>query len=301
MRKVLCLGNAVYDMTMVANEFPKENLKYRVKNLIRCPGGSAANAAYLLGKWGIDTYFGGAIGDDLYGKLIMDDFKKVNVKTKYVSVDDDHDTPLSFIVASKDKGSRTIFSYRDEDLLMEQMEYDEDFDYILVDGRDAEEVKRVFKKYPKAVKIMDASRVTKGDIEIASMVDYLVCSLHFASLIVGHEIDVNNRKELISSFKKIETLFKNHVVITLESHGSIYRDDKGVRLMPSYQMKNVVDTTGAGDIFHGAFTYALIKGYDYEDVIRIATIAAALSVRRVGGRNSIVNIDEVMMLYEKSR
>ena len=71
MTKVLCLGNCSYDITMPLEEFPLENIKYRVKEKVECGGGPASNAAYLLGKWGIDTYFAGIVGNDLYGNKIF--------------------------------------------------------------------------------------------------------------------------------------------------------------------------------------------------------------------------------------
>ena len=68
--KVLCIGHATYDVVIPIENYPIENTKNRVDNSICCGGGPSANAAYLLAKWGIDTYFAGSVGADYAGNYI---------------------------------------------------------------------------------------------------------------------------------------------------------------------------------------------------------------------------------------
>ena len=68
--------------------------------------------------------------------------------------------------------------------------------------------------------------------------------------------------------------------------------------MPSIKVKTVVDSTGAGDLFHGAFVYGIAMGFDLEKILKISNITGALSVTRMGGRNSVYDLDEVMKIYE---
>ena len=77
--KVICIGHASYDITMPVLSYPVENTKNRVHDRVECGGGPASNAAYLLGKWGIDTCFIGLVGNDLYGKnIILEQYKTSN-------------------------------------------------------------------------------------------------------------------------------------------------------------------------------------------------------------------------------
>ena len=71
--------------------------------------------------------------------------------------------------------------------------------------------------------------------------------------------------------------------------------------MPGYKVDKICDTTGAGDIFHGAFMYGLVNDYSYEDILRLSNITGALSVRKVGSRYSIPDLKEVLSIYEDSR
>ena len=299
--KVLCIGNATYDITMILDKYPIENIKYNTNNMVMCPGGPASNAAYLLGKWGIDTSFVGSVGNDFFGSCILDDFKRVNVDISNVLISDRCGSTTSLIITSLENNSRTIVSYRNPLLKIEKGKRLDEFDYILVDGREINYVMEVIKNKGKAILVMDASRTDSLNIELAKRVDYLVCSLDFAEKVSDMKLDISNRNSLLSFYEFLEKIFKNNIVITLEEDGCLYKDNGIVKIMPALKVHDVKDTTGAGDVFHGAFLYGLIRGYDYEDVIRLATIASGLSVRAYGGRKGIPELEEVMMIYEKSR
>ena len=72
--KILCIGHAAYDITVPLTEYPIENTKNRVPERIECGGGPASNAAYLLAKWNMETYFAGIVGNDNYGNIIENEF-----------------------------------------------------------------------------------------------------------------------------------------------------------------------------------------------------------------------------------
>ena len=294
--KALCIGNVAYDFTMPMDSFPKENVKYRVENAVSCGGGPASNAAYLLSLWGVNTYFAGVIGNDDNGKKIKEEFRKVNVNTKFLEVDKDNDTAMSFVLINSKNGSRTIFSNRNNKMKITK-EINIKPDLILVDGQELEASKKVLLNNPKAISIIDAGRIKDEVITLAKMVDYVVCSKDFAEGYTNLKIDLKNKDVLNNIFLKLEKDFKN-VIITLEEKGSLYKKDNIVKLVPTIDVMEV-DSTGAGDIFHGAFAYCLLKKYDIEKSIKIANIAGAISVTRLGGRYSMPSLKEVMSTYKK--
>ena len=73
--KILCLGHAAYDTTFPVENFPEENSKNRVPKKVECGGGPSSNSAYLLGKWGMETYIAAVVGNDEYGNRIKNEFK----------------------------------------------------------------------------------------------------------------------------------------------------------------------------------------------------------------------------------
>lgn len=294
--KALCIGNVAYDFTMPMENFPKENLKYRVENAISCGGGPASNAAYLLSLWGINTYFAGVIGNDDNGKKIKEEFKKVNVNTKFLEIDKENDTAMSFVLINQKNGSRTIFTKRSNKMKLTK-EINVKPNLILIDGQELEASKKVLENNPFAISIIDAGRIKPEVIELAKMVDYVVCSKDFAEEFTKIKIDLKDKEVLEKIFLKLEKNFKN-VIITVEENGTLYKKDNVIKLIPTIDVKEV-DSTGAGDIFHGAFAYCLLKKYDIEKCIKIANIAGAISVTRLGGRYSMPSLKEVMSTYKK--
>lgn len=294
--KALCIGHATYDFTMSMKDYPKENAKYRVENAVECGGGPASNAAYLLSLWGVDTYFAGVVGNDENGKKIKEEFKKVNVNTRFLEVDSNNDTTMSFVLINAKNGSRTIFTKKSSGMKLTK-EINIKPDLILVDGEELEASKKVLLNNKNAISIIDAGRLRESTIELAKMVDYVVCSRTFVEEYIGIKIDLSNNEALDEIFVKLMTDFKN-VIITLEEKGALYQKEGKVKLIPSIEVDEV-DSTGAGDIFHGAFAYSLLKKYDIEKSIIIANIAGAISVTRLGGRYSMPSLKEVMGEYRK--
>ena len=298
--KILCIGNASYDITVPFDGYPEENTKTRVNDLIECGGGPASNAAYLLGKWGMeDVYFAGVVGNDLYGRTIKDEFEGVGVKTAYLELRDGLRTTVSFIIANKKTGSRTVLTHRPSEAKMENFELSFEPDIILFDGQEYEMTKKLLEKYPKAISIIDAGRPREEIIELAKMATYVACGHEFAETLANMKVDYNNSDDLVKMMSKLKEVFSNsHILVTLEDKGAIYEEDGNVKIMPSIKV-NAVDSTGAGDLFHGAFTYAIANKYSYSDAIKIGNVSGALSVTRIGGRNSVASKDEMKrVLYD---
>ena len=149
----------------------------------------------------------------------------------------------------------------------------------------------------EAKKIIDAGSLRENTIELAKMVDYVVCSHDFAEQYTKSKIDFNDMKTLIDIYDKLKREFKNNIIITLEDKGCFTYDD-GYKMVPSIKVE-AVDTTGAGDIYHGAFTYCVAHDYDILTTMKISNITGALSITRMGGRNSIFPLEEIMDKYNE--
>ena len=292
--KILCLGHATYDITLPMDEFPIENTKNRIQEKIECGGGPASTAAYLLGSFGAETYFAGIVGNDYYGKKIKEEFKKVNVNTDFLELREDHETTSSIVIANKVNGSRTTFAYKPKKVEMKPFELNFKPDVILIDGQEYERSVEVLKKYPDALTIIDAGRDRLEVIELCKMVKWVVCSKDFAEKVTGLKMDYSNFNTLKVIYNKLKEMFKNEIVITLEDKGCLYNDE----ITPSIKVKSV-DSTGAGDIFHGAFTYYLSLGYNIKEVLKLSNYAGAISVSRIGTRNSIPTKEEMEAVYNE--
>ena len=297
--KIMCVGQSAYDITLPLDHYPIENKKVRVEGKVECGGGSASNCAYLLAKWGMETYFAGIVGNDYYGEQIKKEYAKAGVNTKYLQVSDKFKTTSSYIIANTSIGSRTILTCRDKDIKMEPVMVDDQFDYILFDGYEKDFCMELIRKNPNAIKVIDAGSVKEATIELCHLVDYIVCSHDFAEEYSGVKIDYNNINSIINAYNELKKKFTANIIITLEALGCFTCIDGEFKIVPSIKVK-AIDSTGAGDIFHGAFVYGISKGLSIESSLKIANIAAGLSVTAIGGWFAIPPIEKVHEIYEKN-
>ena len=295
--KIMCIGQAAYDITFMMDEFPKENLKYRVHDRIVCGGGSASNAAYLLGKWGCDVSFLGIVGNDYYGKKIRDEFRTVNVNIDNLEFSQEYETPTSYIIVNKENGSRTILTHRNKNMKMNDANINIKPDIIMIDGREDERSLKLIEENPGSIVVIDAGNTRKEVLDLCKLSNYVVCSKVFAEEIGGAYI--NDLNTLNICLTKLENEFNTNVIITLEEMGCGYRNELGKAEIINAFKSNVLDTTGAGDIFHGAFVYGLTKKWDMKKILMFSNITAALSVTKIGGRNSVFDIKEVEEIYNE--
>ena len=297
--KVLCIGHSSWDITVPVDDYPTENVKYRFNEKYAAGGGPAGNAAYLLGKWGVDTVIATSIGSDDYGTKIKKEFQSVNVNTDYVETSYEKDTSFSFILVNKKNGLRTVFNVTSEHLPLKKLTYEFTPDIILTDGHDYATSQSAISKYPHAISVIDAGRPVQEVIELCKYIKYIVCSKEFAETVTGLKMDFNNPQTLVNVYTKLQNKYPNsNIVITLESHGALYQVNNQIKIMPGLKC-NVVDTTGAGDTFHGAFVYGLANNFDMEKVITLANIAAGLSVQKMGSRLAIPALSDVLDYYTK--
>lgn len=295
--RVMCIGHAAYDITLPLDHYPIENKKTRVKGRVECGGGSASNCAYLLAKWGVETYFAGVVGRDHYGSVIRKEFEDIGVSTKYLQQNETSQTTASYIIANTSNGSRTILQCKDEKSVMNAVDFAEEFDIILFDGYEKDMALKLIEKNPRAIKIIDAGSLKEGTVEIAKYCDYIACSHDFAEDYTGMKVNYEDMMSVVNIYEKMKQDFNGQVIITLEDKGSFTYSD-GYKLVPSIKVIPV-DSTGAGDIYHGAFTYCISQNYDLIKTLNIANITGALSVETIGGRFSIRSLDEVLKKYDE--
>ena len=113
------------------------------------------------------------------------------------------------------------------------------------------------------------------------------------------KFDFANTNTLVNIYQKLNDRFDGNIVITLEGNGVLYTVNKEIKLLPALEITDIKDTTAAGDVFHGAFAYGFASGFDIEKTIKIANIAAGLSIKKLGTRDAVPELAEVMAEYEK--
>ncbi len=287
---VLCVGHASYDLIYSVPHHPGPDEKLFADGFIHCGGGPAANAAVMAAKLGLTSAFSGYLGNDLYGEFHCQDLIKHKVNVDKV-VRGQHPTPLSMVLVKPD-GKRALINYKGETKALPA----ESIDYadirpkaILFDGHEPY-LSKPLAQWAKAQgipTILDAGSVHEGTLALMPIVDYLVCSEKFALQWAGNE-DI--------ALAKMSAISPN-VVVTLGERGVRWRQGERGGALPAYPI-DVVDTTGAGDAFHGAFAAALAVGLSWQETLRYASAAGSLCCTKLGARFGLPSHQEHWELFQ---
>ena len=206
-------------------------------------------------------------------------------------------TSSSYIIANMSNGSRTILTSKKDPIRKLEQTVTDHADVILIDGEHPETAHEVLDNNPNAISILDAGRLNDDTKALGKKVTYFVCSKDYAEEFTNKKIDINNIELLKEIHQELEAYFNNTVIITLESAGSFTKIDGNYEIIPSIKV-TALDSTGAGDIFHGAFTYFIANNYPLKEAIKMASITGAISVTRVGSRYSIPLLNEVVEYFD---
>ncbi|MGL6063506.1 MAG: carbohydrate kinase family protein [Fusobacteriaceae bacterium] len=298
MKKILCVGHSACDITYLMKEYPIENKKYKINETKIMGGGPTGNASFLLGKYKENVSYITTLGKDVYAQLILKELESVGIDLTNSIVRDEYHTPCSMIITNTSNGSRTILNNRNKNVIPGnyKMKYIKKPEFILLDGHEIELARLSLNEFKNSISILDAGSYKDETVELASKVDYLICSEDFACDYTKiKKLTTINYKE---AFLQLEKLNKKIVIITLGEKGCLYKKNGEIYIHPAFPTK-AIDTTGAGDIFHGAFVYALSNNFNFAESIKFSSVCASLSVEKIGGRESIPELKNVYKRMEK--
>lgn len=286
------VGLCALDYICIIKKFSGPDEKHDAEIFSRQGGGPVPTALCVLGLFGEKTAFVGRCGDDPEGKIIKNDLERFGVDTKAMVFDSHCRSPRAFIWVDSKSGARSVVLDRTEisDLKPGELNGNvlQSCHYLLIDGRESAGSLAAAKmaKQGGAEVILDAGSPRKAIHKLLPFVDHLVVPKNFACKFT----DKAEAKDASLSLLKMG--FKS-VVITLGPDGAVCATGNGFFHQGAFKV-DVVDTTGAGDVFHGAFIYGLGKGWDIRKVVEFSCATAALKCKRIGGRLGIPKVDEVM-------
>lgn len=273
---VLCVGHACYDLIFSVAHHPGENEKIFADSLLSCGGGPAANAAVMVARLGFSAAFAGYLGRDGYGELHNQELLAHGINTDCLSRGD-LPTPLSTVIVKPD-GKRALINYKGDTKPLAEGAIDFSVlkpKVILFDGHEPHISIPLAEQARQAgiVTVLDAGSVHEGTLALMGLVDYLVCSEKFALQLKGDE---QTALAYLADYAPF-------VVITLGECGLIWQQGTKSGSLSALAI-NAIDTTGAGDAFHGAFAAAVAAGFDWLTVLRYASVAGSLCCTKMGAR-----------------
>ncbi|MCB9422960.1 MAG: carbohydrate kinase [Ardenticatenaceae bacterium] len=292
---VLCVGQAPYDLTFTIDRHPQPDEKMFATALHQCGGGPAANAAVAVARLGHSSAFAGYLGQDAFGDLHFQELVADDVQTSLI-VRGTVQTPLSVSLVKLD-GSRALVNYGGNQRPLPA--HSIDFSHchprvIIFDGwePDISPPLAQWARQAGIPTILDAGSVHRGTEALAPLVDYLIGAEKFGRTFTGEA-------DPVRAAAKLSELGGTAVIITLGSQGLVWQKGGESGHLPAFPVETV-DTTGAGDAFHGAFAAGLVRGLAWNDLLRFASAVAALTCTKMSARLAIPEETAVQKFLEKS-
>lgn len=296
--KTLSIGRLVYDINIMMDGYPVEGSENTTKEMITCSGGTANIIAYSLGKWNMESYISGVIGYDETGTTMKKNMEESRVRTNFLETNYDIKTPTSYIFLNKQNNSRTVVSTEINDFTIKKYDYDTSMDCVIVDGYEYNASVYAFNKYSNAITILNAKTPHNELLDFFKYAKYVIASSEVAEAMTGLKIDFNNPVTMTNIYKKIVDKYPHiTLLITMKDKGTIYSVNNEIKVLATINTE-VVDQTGARDIFVAMVGYGITSGYDLETTIRLATIAESMSKKTIGSTLSIPLISDIIKYYE---
>jgi len=289
---VVCVGLNAIDTLISLATYPARGSKVDYSNASVMPGGQAATTVIACQNWGLSTRYVGKLGDDDAARLHIDAFARTGVDAQIITVPG---APSLHNVILVNGGERTVLCQRDERMVLKpedlRREWITSARALHLDGRDtaAATLAATWAREAGIPVIADLDELYTGVEQLVEKVDYLIVSRDFpCRLMVDSDLE--------SALRRMQLRFGNRLTAaTLGEDGVLAWDGEQFHHRAAYRVP-VVDTTGAGDIFHAGFIYGLLQDWPLDKQLDFACAAAAMNCMSGGARGGIKTVAAIKEL-----
>jgi sulfofructose kinase len=294
---VVGLGLNATDTLIPLHEYPARGSKVEFESASILPGGQVASAMVACQSWGLRTRYIGKFGDDYAAQLHRAEFERTEVEAHLFTAEN-CPSHQSFILIDA-TGERTVLRRHDERLALRPSEVRRDWitsaRALLVDGHDttAASLAAEWARAANIPVVADLDDLYPGIESLLPNIDFLITSKDIPSRISGDS-------DLLESLQLVQKKLANKLTAaTLGHEGVLAFDGANLFYAPAFNVQTA-DTTGAGDIFHAAFLYALLQNWSTQRQLEFACAAAALNCTAVGARGGIRPVAEIERLITEA-
>ncbi len=285
----LGLGIAPVDILMQLKDYPQAGGKADAEKTTIQGGGPIPTAMVTLSRLGKKPTLLAAVGDDVFGKFAIEELKKEKVDTSLIII---KKNPSAFAVGwvEKKDGRRSIvldlnISVIHKDIILNNLP---NVRSVHLDGRYLPACLKLARwaKRKKIPVIMDVDSIRNDVASLFPLVDHLICSEDYA-------FPHTKTKKIKAAINKLRKECPGTIVITSGTKGSIGFDkDSGFISQQAYKVK-AIDTTGAGDVYHGGYIFGFLNGWNLQKRMELGSAAAAIKCTKPGGRTAIPSYNQV--------
>lgn len=294
MTDLVGVGHICQDHLCVVDAYPPEDGSTRISQIHVQGGGAVATALVAAARLGCDTALIGHLGDDVVGDEIVAELMREGVDVTALERLEGVRSLTSYIMIDPVRGTRTKFPLRDTlpPLSWSAVQRDT-LNRAKVLHLDATHYENALaaavlaRSHGVVVSLDGSTRQKDNDLNrhLVSVTDILITNAVYPGLVTG-------APTLQAALLELSRWGPTTVMATVGADGVYAVVDGAVRHYPAFRVE-VADTTGAGDVFHGAFLAARLRGLDFEDCVWAAQYAAGRKCERLGGRTGIPDWETV--------
>lgn len=288
MSRIAVIGSCNVDLTVEADRRPGAGETVMGRRLIISPGGKGANQAVAAARVGADVWMIGCVGDDANGQMMMDTLKREGIHTDYVKVIPGVTTGTAHITLAEGDNSIIVVKGAndcvDEACIDEAWDVIKSCDMVLLQHEIPLETNAyvIRRAAEEGVSVMlNPAPFAEVPQELIEKTAYVTPNEHEAALMFPGK----TKDEILRSPGC-------RVIMTVGKDGVAFGEDGKTVTVPGFTVP-VVDTTGAGDTFNGAFAAAKSEGMSLREAVRFANAAAALSIGKIGAQGGMPRRSEV--------
>ena len=292
---VVGVGIPCVDLLANIPKIPEPNSGARIQDYSWQGGGKVPTAVVALARLGAKCGMIGVVGGCSYGQFCIDDFKYHGIDVSQMVIDEDAETPFSIVLADDYTHGRSILYYPGNCRRLEVEDLDKDYiqsaRYLhLADTTPASRQAAIWAREKSIPVVYDADGYHPDVEEMIPLIDVFIASEFYYKAVFKDE-------EYQANCKKIQSMGPNIVVFTLGERGCVGIEGDKFFFEEGFKV-DVMDTTGAGDVYHGAFIYGLLQGWDAQKTARFSNAVSAIKCTRMGGRAAIPTFETVTKFLE---
>ena len=296
---VVGVGLNATDTLILVDRFPAYAGKVPFTREILSPGGQVASAMVACSKLGLRVKYIGTLGDDERGRIQLESLQSSGIDIEDVVVKKNCPNQTAYIIIDQSTGERTVLWQRNDGLALKPSDIKPAMitqaRLLHIDGHDTKAVEKAA-SLARAHDIpvtVDVDTIYHGFDRVLQYVDYLVTSSEFP-------VQWTGQSDPLKALEMIQTEYGMRVAaMTLGAHGALARVDGRYVYSPAYVV-NCLDTTGAGDVFHGAFCYGVLEDLPMREALDLANALAALNCTALGARGKLATLDEAKKLMARA-
>ncbi len=288
-----CIGIGIIslDHLCVVERYPESNTKNKVVAYDQQGGGPVPTALATLGRLRKRVALVAKTGIDAEAEFLKRELESFNVSTAFLVQSSGNSTPKAFVIIDRRNGHRTVFLYREKSADLTVRDIDLSVighcKIIHLDGHEID-VALACAHYARKHRVkvsIDIGSARAVPAELLKLADYAIVSNSFANAFLVKDDPAGSAGKLLEYGLRMAG-------VTCGRDGSYFAAGNKVFHQPAFNIR-AVDTTGAGDVFHGAALYGLLQNFSPQQVAVFATAAAALKCTKVGGKAGIPDLEMI--------